>query len=122
MVELSKSWEGHTHTKLHDVLLVPKLAYNLLSVTAAAKRGKVTTFSEVRCDSTRRLVAVGSRNGSLYYLDCDSHAHQSTDSNGTLWHRRLGHLSAQGMQTLLRDKMVVDLSSPLSRLSVSTVR
>ena len=39
----------------------------------------------------------GGRKQKWNYLDCDGHA---TDSNGTLWHRRLG------MQTLLRDKMV----------------
>ena len=32
---------------LHDVLLVPGLAYNLLSVTLASKRGKETKFSEM---------------------------------------------------------------------------
>ena len=31
---------------LHDVLLVPDLAYNLLSVPAASNKGKVTSFSE----------------------------------------------------------------------------
>lgn len=47
---------------LHDVLLVPDLAYNLLSVTAASKKGKVTTFSEMICeirDSKSKLMASG---------------------------------------------------------------
>jgi len=35
---------------LHDVLLVPDLAYNLLSVTSASEKDKVTTFSEMRCE------------------------------------------------------------------------
>ena len=35
---------------LHDVLYVPDLAYNLLSVPAAAKKNKVTTFSELKCE------------------------------------------------------------------------
>ena len=35
---------------LQDVLLVPSLAYNLLSVTSASKKGKVTTFSKMKCD------------------------------------------------------------------------
>ena len=54
---------------LHDVLLVPDLAYNLVSVTAASKKGKMTTFSEMKCeirDSKSKLVATGHRDGSLY--------------------------------------------------------
>ena len=69
MMNVSHGKESRT---LHDVLLVPDLAYNLISVTAAAKRGKVTTFSEIRCeirDSKSKLVATGHREGSLYYLD-----------------------------------------------------
>ena len=57
---------------LHDVLLVPGLAYNLLSVTSASKRGKETKFSEMTCeirDSKSKVVAIGRREGSLYYLD-----------------------------------------------------
>ena len=57
---------------LHDVLLVPDLAYNLLSVTSASNKGKVTTFSEMRCeirDPKSKLIASGHREGSLYYLD-----------------------------------------------------
>ena len=57
---------------LHDVLLVPDLAYNLLGVTSASKKGKVTTFSKIRCkirDAKSKLIASGSREGSLYYLD-----------------------------------------------------
>ena len=34
---------------LYDNLLVPDLAYNLLSITSAAKKGKVI-FTEMRCE------------------------------------------------------------------------
>ena len=57
---------------LHNILLVPNLTYNLLSITAASKRGKVTTFTEKGCkirDSKSKLVASGHREGGLYYLD-----------------------------------------------------
>ena len=57
---------------LHDVLLVPKLAYNLPSVISSSTKGKVTTFSEMRCevkDSKFKLIAMRHREGSLYYLD-----------------------------------------------------
>ena len=46
-----KLLDGKTKERtLHDVLYVPELAFNLLSVTSAAKRGKVTTFSEMNCE------------------------------------------------------------------------
>ena len=108
--------QGKTEScTLHDVLLVPDLAYNLLSVTSASKKGKVTTFSEMRCeirDSNSKLIATGHREGSLYYIDHVGPIHQaysSCDDNSlkeNMWHRRLGHLGVQGMQTLVNKKMV----------------
>ena len=104
---------------LQDVLFVPDLAYNLLSVTSAAKRGKVTTFFESTCeikDAKLRLVASGHREGSLYYLDYEGATQQvhSIRSNenvkkGTIWHRRFGHLGVQSLQSLAKGSMVVGL-------------
>ena len=99
---------------LHDVLLVPDLAYNLVSVTAASKKGKVTTFSEMKCeirDYKSKLVATRHRDGSLYYLGpihkaCSSSNHNTKETN---WHRRFGHLSFTGMQALSKNKMVTGL-------------
>ena len=52
---------GMTHRcKLHDVLLVPDLAYNLISVAAITKAGKRTEFSEASChilDADKGIVA-----------------------------------------------------------------
>jgi len=66
---------------LRDVLVVPDLAYNLLSTTSASKKGKVTTFSEMRCeirDPKSKLIASGHREGSLYYLDHGGPIHQAS--------------------------------------------
>jgi len=63
---------------LHDVLLVPDLAYNLFNVTSASKRGKVTTFSKLECETRNansNFLAVGYREGSLYYLDNADEVH-----------------------------------------------
>jgi len=116
-VELEmKLYNGKTKScTLHDVLLVPDLAYNLFSVTSASKRGKVTTFSKLKCeirDAKSNLLAVGYREGSLYYLDYADEVHQaypSSDHAGCkarLWHRRFGHLGTQGMEELARSNMV----------------
>ena len=108
--------QGNTKTcTLHDVLLVPDLAYNLLSITAVSKRGKVTTFTQVGCeirDFKSKLVASGHREGSLYYLDHGGSTHRAYLSNsamGTVWHRRLGHLGNAGMEALAKNQMVSGL-------------
>ena len=56
----------------HDALFVPNLAYNLVSVISASKRGKETKFSEMTGeirDSMSKLIATRYREGSLYCLD-----------------------------------------------------
>ena len=65
---------------LYDVFPVPELAYNLLSIISASKKGEVTTFSDMRCeirDSKFKLIAMGHREGSLYYLDHNNCIHQA---------------------------------------------
>ena len=75
----------------------------------------MTSFTEMRCeirDFKSKLIASGHRDGSLYYLDqggpvhhaCASSDHKS--SKETIWHRRFDHLGAQGMQALMKNKMV----------------
>ena len=52
--------------RLDDVLYVPTLSYNLISVSKAAEAGKSVTFREGRCqilNAGRNLIAVGSRQG-----------------------------------------------------------
>ena len=89
---------------LHDVLLVPDLAYNLISVAAIAKAGKQTEFFETGCkvmDAEKGVVATGSRVGSLYYLDVKNPSQQvnlvHSQSKEKIWHRRFGHLASRSM-------------------------
>ena len=106
---------------LHDVLLVPGLAYNLLSITAASRRRKVTTFTEVGCeirDLSSKLIASGHREGNLYYLDQRGPTHQacvSHESKEVIWHRRLGHLGSTGMEALAKQQMVDGLDINLTQ-------
>ena len=58
---------------------------------------------------------MGHREGSLYYLDHNNRIHQAyvgsdcKRSKETMWHRRFGHLGAQGMRELAKSKMVKGL-------------
>ena len=83
--------------ELHEVLYVPDLSYNLLSVSKAAKAGKVVKFSETGCeilDSNKKVMAVATRVESLYHLNCQAHNEQtnaavnkSKETKEDTWHR-----------------------------------
>ena len=56
---------------LKNVLYVPKLAYNLVSVSRAAEAGRMAHFDDSSCEfqnESGKSVALGNRHGSLYYL------------------------------------------------------
>ncbi|PRQ37607.1 putative RNA-directed DNA polymerase [Rosa chinensis] len=105
---------------LESVLVVPSLAYNLLSVgQIILALACIVTFYPSFCVFqdilTRRILGYGVRRGKLYYLDLtetgENHKHllgQANQINGVenakeavwLWHRRLGHLSFSYLKKL----------------------
>ena len=55
--------------KFYDVLYVPELTYNLLSVSKAVDKGISFTFNESECvikDSNQKLITIATKAGSLY--------------------------------------------------------
>ena len=62
--------------KLNNVLYVPDLKFNLLSVSKAAEAGKRTEFNVNGCkfvdNMTGETVGSASKIGSLYYVNCQS--------------------------------------------------
>ena len=58
--------------KLHDVLHVPRLSYNLFSVSMATKRDKTVRFGKTKCQvlDKNKPVAIAIKVGELYYLKC----------------------------------------------------
>ena len=103
--------------KLHDVLYVLKLTYNLLSVSKMTDAGKYITLSDdegyVR-DENEKLIAVAKKKGNLYYLNCHQSTHQQInvvwskqhESKESVWHRRFGHLSEHGLRELVSHNLV----------------
>ena len=65
--------------------------------------------------SNSRIVALGRRDGGLYYLDHGGpvlRVHFSQHHNSTkklTWHHRFGHLGTHGIRELARNKMVSGL-------------
>lgn len=99
---------GKLKCTLSDVLLVPKLAYNLFSVSKATEAGKTTEFGETTCrvKDGDRLVAQGYKQRGLYILDHRDEPDQVHITSSNTWHRRFGHLGNQGLAQLKNQKMV----------------
>lgn len=95
---------------LQEVLHVPDLSYNLVSVSKVSEMGKVTEFNESGCrirNSGGEVVAMATRCGSLYFLDCQAHEQASVaGSSEDLWHRRYGHLGGDGLKRLAEERLV----------------
>ena len=102
--------------KLHDVLYVPMLSYNLLSVSKVTEFGKTISFSDNSSQITRvnqKLVATATRVGNLYHLNChatcqhvDAAESRKEETKEDVWHCRFGHLGACNLQKLARKGLV----------------
>ena len=99
--------------RLHEVLHVPALAYNLLSVAKITEAGKIVTFGETQgeiVDEEGELVAMALKTGSLYYLCCEPINQQINSvmdkTSENLWHRRYGHLGERNLSKLKKDGLV----------------
>ena len=109
--------------RMEEVLHVPKLHANLISVSKLSLGGLKVHFNTVGCvvrAASGVLIASAPREGNLYYL-------HFTKVNGTsmacvaqgsaqegvveLWHRRLGHLNVKSMKSLQHIVKGLNLSS-----------
>jgi transposase InsO family protein len=107
---------------LTDVLYVPDLAGNLISVSQLQEKGiLVRTIEDQKCPMvlTRNgfTVATAARIGSQYVLDsvateATMAAAEGGDPDLDLWHRRFGHIGVQGLRGLYG--AVSDLEAPIT--------
>ena len=70
---------SYKNATLHDVLYVPELSYNLLSITKSTSRGKTVRFDEATCEilnEDQEIVGLATKYGSLYYLNCKINSQQ----------------------------------------------
>ena len=108
---------------LHDVLYVPKLAYNLISVTKASQTGKVVKFTKSACyilDRNHKIVAKAAKVGSLYQLDHKPNHERvnvakQPETKEDLWHKRYGHLGVSSLQKLANKNLVDGFDFNLSQ-------
>jgi hypothetical protein len=110
---------GDENLILRDVLHVPELKSNLLSVVALNRDGKRVSFEPngtVTMSDGDNTQTIGRNIGNLYHLTANSenyNAYQaSTNSrivdNFKLWHYRLGHASQGVLETLKRHVIGID--------------
>ena len=97
---------------IHDVLHVPKLHANLLSVSKLASKGLKVHFNVMGCivrAQSGKMLAMGSMEANLYQLELkkvngaevSTLAHTSANGDAMeLWHKRLGHFNAKGVKAL----------------------
>eukprot|EP01018_Ginkgo_biloba_P039433 Gb_15074 [translate_table: standard] len=112
-----KTKQGET-TYIHDILHVPKLQPNLLSVGQLIAKNYKVVFEDNCCtifdkSDNYHLVAKASMTGNTMFplrlLPNNSHALKATTDDLWLWHKRYGHLSFQRLSLLHKKKMVKGL-------------
>lgn len=103
--------------KLKNVLLVPDLKNNLLSVSKIADEGYDVTFSESECliKKNESVIVAGIREGNLYRLKSEKEQSLLVDANHRdgcqhIWHRRLGHRHPEDIAKIVRDGLGTGLN------------
>jgi hypothetical protein len=105
---------GPSSIKLNDVLLVPDIKKDLLSVSQLTFAYPLLfEFNGdgfvIKDGTTHRIVATGSRRGGLYALDGGAAAFFSRrfrKINGDGWHQRLGHPQMRIVNHLRHQKLI----------------
>lgn len=96
--------------KLLQMLHVPELSFNLVSVSKVSECSRVVRFVETGCqivDSYGKVLATASKCGSLFLLDCRTSEQMNVAKVlMDVWHRRYGHLNSQSLRQLSSEELV----------------
>lgn len=106
---------------LNDVLLVPNLTKNLLSVSQLTKQYPVNCeFTNVdfyvKKRETGQAMIKGRRKGDLYVLPNSPElyfSHRFKSSTAEIWHQRLGHPQHSALE-MLKNKGLIDVTSRIN--------
>ena len=115
--ELMKSAQRSSRKcTLHNVLYIPELSYNLLSVSKAVECRNIVKFGSSSCiirDSNRKLITVAQNVGGLYHINTTAAYINSVWTTSCreitkedVWHRRFGQLNIKSLQKLTKDNLV----------------
>ena len=100
---------------LEKVQHIPDLRRNLISVGQLDDKGHAILFVGGNWKVTKgaRVLTHGKKNGTLYMTSSprDTITVADANTNTSLWHRRLGHMSEKGMKMLLSKGKLPELKS-----------
>ena len=106
-VEIKTVVQGTSYNvTIEEVLYVPGLDANLLSVNKIIEKGNRVEFIGAGrriWNQSKEILVVANSKGGIYRMEthCETaYAIATSNSNKDLWHRRLGHLGRQGMRAL----------------------
>ncbi|MCO5571734.1 hypothetical protein L7F22_025482 [Adiantum nelumboides] len=102
---------------LSNVLLVPGITKNLISVGQIVEKGYEVKFNKDGCyvkNDKGKVVAHGEKNGRIFKLKMNvthnaNFSSHSSSSSLILWHKRLGHISHQSIMHLKKEELVEGL-------------
>lgn len=99
-----------------DVLCIPDICANLMSVSQMAKNGNTLVFDNVSCrifDNEKNLIATAPLVDDLYRLNCATNQPNTAfvALSKTLWHRRLGHSCDANLHKWRKAAIGVDFAS-----------
>ncbi|GKU96667.1 hypothetical protein SLEP1_g9878 [Rubroshorea leprosula] len=109
--------DEHGKNCIDDVLFVPHLDSNLLSVGQFMMDGYSLVFENMACyvykDATKKelLIKVPMAKNKCFplTLDCESALNVTLHDENWLWHHRYGHLNLQGLVHLSKQNLVLGL-------------
>lgn len=105
---------------IRDILYVPNLCANLISVNQLNRQGNSVLFEAGNCHIMSKdgeLVATAKQEGNMYELNIQEKSfafvscEQEDMKDAYLWHRRLGHLSLSSMKFLKNAIGEIDIPS-----------
>ena len=121
--------------QLDDVLYVPSLKRNLISVSALDDSGHIVEFGNNKCIIKFNYIVVGlaPRQEKLYMLSlddnpvmnvCDKSNKRKRDdeTSSKLWHCRLGHISKGRMERLIIEEILQQLDFSDSQQCIDCVK
>ncbi|XP_076303597.1 uncharacterized protein LOC143221871 [Lasioglossum baleicum] len=111
-----------THT-IKDVLYVPQIEKNLLSVYQTTMRGTKVTFEEggntMRLERNGKTIITGVRDGNLYKLKVSPariiQANLAACNSPMMWHERLGHRKIHFVKVVFLENNTQEVSRKIKR-------
>jgi len=94
--------------KSEEVLNVPTMVFNLMSVGMMEERGAVVSFKGgktiIKINQKTAVAACGIRKNGLSHLDMAPLSDIAAVASLQLWHERLGHVNVAGVKRMIKNK------------------